>query len=235
MKKTLITAILFLFIGLPLFSQNRNTQLTVDTFTGYVDTFNTREIYDINNPDNYIGTPYYNNTYLSGNVYLNNELLLNNVALRYNVFSDEIEYKESLSDDHNSAKAIVKSKDIYVTINNQIIVFVPNNGYFLVIKDGNNFSLIKKVTKKYYPPRKAANTYDKGSLPTFTEKFVYYISTKEGKLYELPKSKSKKLKAFGNSEKLVKDYIKEYDLDLNKEKDLKKVIMHLDGIEGATL
>lgn len=234
MKKP-FTTLIFLFIGLSLFSQNRNSQLFVDTFTDYVDTFNTKEIYDVNNPDNYVGTPYFNNSYQLGNIYLNNELLLNNVALRYNVFADEIEHKENINDDHESAKAIVKSKDIYVTINNQQIVFVPNNGYFLVINDGINYSLIKKLTKKYFPPRKAANTYDKGSLATFADRFVYYIYTKEGEIIELPKSKSKKLKAFGKSEKIVKDYTKEYDLDLNKEKDLKKVIMYLDGVEGATL
>ena len=52
---------------------------------------------------------------------------------------------------------------------------------------------------------------------------------------ELPKSKNKKLQAFGNSEKLIKNYIKEKNLDLNKEKDLKKAIMYLDGVEGASL
>ena len=54
-------------------------------------------------------------------------------------------------------------------------------------------------------------------------------------MMEFPKSKSKKLKVFGNSEKLIKDYIKKYNLDLNKEKDLKKVIIYLDGAEGASL
>ena len=36
-------------------------------------------------------------------------------------------------------------------------------------------------------------------------------------------------------DQLIKDYIKEKDLDLNKEKDLKKVIIYLDGVEGASL
>ena len=53
-------------------------------------------------------------------------------------------------------------------------------------------------------------------------------------MIELPKSKKKKLEAFGNNEKLIKNYIKEQNLDLNKEKDLKKTIIYLDGAQGAS-
>ncbi len=235
MKKTLITAVLFLFFGVSLISQNRNLQRKTDYFSKLVDQSNTGEIYDTNHPDNYVGTPYYNDSYLLGNIYYNNEPAHKNVALRYNVIADEIEYKETLSVDNDLAKAIIKSKDIYVTINNQQIVFIPSNGYFLVLEDGNNFSLIKKITKKYFPHRPPANSYDQGSLPTFADRIAYYIYSKEGEIHELPKSKSKKLKAFGNSEKLVKDYTKENDLDLNKEKDLKQIVMYLNSVKGATL
>ena len=94
---------------------------------------------------------------------------------------------------------------------------------------------LKKFLKKYFPPKQAKNNYERSTLAKFDDRFTYNVYTKNGEMVELPNSNSKKIKAFGNSEKLVKDYVKEYDLDLKKEKDLKKVIKHLDEIEGANL
>ena len=155
--------------------------------------------------------------------------------MRYNAIADEIEFKESLNIDDKEAKALVKSKEIYAKIMKDIFVFIPSEGYYLVVFDGDNFSLLKKITKKYFPAKKAKNNYETSTLAEFEDRFSYSIYTRNGEMMEFPKSKSKKLKVFGNSEKLIKDYIKKYHLDLNKEKDLKKVIIYLDGAEGASL
>ena len=175
---------------------------------------------------------YYVNDFLLGDVYLENEMILSNGALRYNAVADEIEYKESLNDDDESAKALVKSKEIYAKIMNDTFVFIPSQGYYLVIFDGNNLSLLKKVTKKYYPPKKAQNNYERSTLARFEDRFIYTIYTKNGNTLELPRSKSKKLKAFGDDEKIVKSYTKEQNLDLDNEKDIKKLIQYLDKIQG---
>jgi hypothetical protein len=236
MKKTLYNTIIFLFIGYSFaIAQNRNTQRQTELFVSNSDKYDTSNLYDPTNPENYEGTPYYSDTFLLGNVYIENEMILSNVALRYNAIADEIEFKESLNIDDKEAKALVKSKEIYAKIMKDIFVFIPSEGYYLVIFDGDNFSLLKKITKKYFPAKKAKNNYETSTLAKFEDRFSYSIYTKNGEMMEFPKSKSKKLKAFGNSEKLIKDYIKKYNLDLNKEKDLKKVIIYLDGVEGASL
>jgi len=235
MKKTIILITVILMAATPLFAQNLVTQRKVAFFTEYVDRFNTNEIYDINAPGAYQGSPYYNNSFLLGNVYYNNKLLQKNIALRYNVFADEMEFKKSITDDDDSAQAIIKSQDIFVTIGSVAFVFIPSKGYFEAIYDGINYSFIKKITKKYYPPRPAANTYDQGALASFQEKETYFIYTKEGAIYEFPKSKNKRLKVFGNSQKEVSKYIKENKLNIEKEKDLKRVIIFLDNLENSSL
>ena len=236
MKKTLYNTIIFLFIGYSFaIAQNRNTQRQTELFARNAYKYDTSNLYDPANPENYKGTPYHSDNFLTGNVYIENEMILSNVALRYNAIADEIEFKESLNIDDKEAKALVKSKEIYAKIMKDIFVFIPSEGYYLVVFDGDNFSLLKKVTKKYFPAKKAKNNYERSTLAEFEDRFSYSIYTKNGEMTEFPKSKSKKLKAFGNSEKLIKDYIKEKDLDLNKEKDLKKVIIYLDGVEGASL
>jgi hypothetical protein len=224
-KNTLIIVICFACsIG---FSQNRNTQFKTELFVYSADIFDTRNLYDPAAPENFDGTPYYVNEFLLGDVYLENEIILSNGALRYNAVADEIEYKESLNDDDKSAKALVKSKEIYAKIMNDTFVFIPSQGYYLVIFDGNNLSLLKKVTKKYFPPKKAQNNYERSTLARFEDRFKYTIYSKNGKTLELPKSKNKKIKAFGNDEKIVESYTKEQKLDLNNEKDIKKLIQYL--------
>ena len=236
MKKTLYNTIIFLFIGYSFaIAQNINSQRQTELFVRNADKYDTSTIYDPANPENYKGTPYHSDNFLTGNVYIENEIILSNVALRYNAIADEIEFKESLNSNDKEVKALVKSKEIYAKIMKDIFVFIPSEGYYLVVFDGDNFSLLKKVTKKYFPAKKAKNNYERSTLAEFEDRFSYSIFTRNGEMMEFPKSKSKKLKVFGNSEKLIKDYIKKYHLDLNKEKDLKKVIIYLDGVEGANL
>ena len=236
MKKTLYNTIIFLFIGYSFaIAQNINSQRQTELFARNAYKYDTSTIYDPANPENYKGTPYHSDNFLTGNVYIENELILSNVALRYNAIADEIEFKESLNSNDKEVKALVKSKEIYAKIMKDIFVFIPSEGYYLVVFDGDNFSLLKKVTKKYFPAKKAKNNYERSTLAEFEDRFSYSIYTKNGEMMEFPKSKSKKLTVFGNSEKLIKDYIKKYNLDLNKEKDLKKAIIYLDGVEGASL
>lgn len=231
MKKTISISVILLFIGFSILTaQKPNSQREVNQVSEYVDRVNTNDIYDFSNPESYKGTPYYNTEYLLGSVYVNNELSASNVALRYNVFADEIEYKETLETDDSEAEAIVKSSDIYVTIGKDFFIVIPDKGYFHVLYDGENFSFLNKLTKKYHPPRYSKNTYDKGSPPTFSDRNSYFIYTKEGAIHELPNSKKKILAVFGNSEKELKQYCKENDLNLKEEGDLKKAIMYLDNL-----
>ena len=236
MKKIINNTLIVIYFACSIgFAQNRKTQFATEVFVYSADRFDTRSLYDAATPENYDGTPYYVNDFLLGDVYLENEIILSDGALRYNAVADEIEYKESLNDDDESAKALVKSKEIYAKIMNDTFVFIPSQGYFLVIYDGNNLSLLKKVTKKYFPPKKAQNNYERSTLARFEDRFIYTMYSKNGKTLELPRSKNKKLKAFGGNEKIVKNYAKEHNLDLNNEKDLKKLTLYLDKIEGFSL
>ena len=233
MKKIINSTLIVIYFACSVgFAQNRKTQFATEVFVYSADVYDTRNLYDPATPENYDGSPYYVNDFLLGDVYLENEMILSNGALRYNAVADEIEYKKSLNDDDESAKALVKSKEIYAKIMNDTFVFIPSQGYYLVIFDGNNLSLLKKVTKKYFQPKKAQNNYERSTLARFEDRFKYTIYSKNGKTLELPKSKNKKIKAFGNDEKIVESYTKEQKLDLNNEKDIKKLIQYLDKIQG---
>ena len=191
---------------------------------------------DYRKTDSYMGTPYNDPSYLSGNVYKDKELLATNVALRYNAIADEIEIKESLDTPDDDAKVLTKSPDIYVKIQNDIFVFVPykggieGGGYFKVLFEGNKYDLFKKLKKDFSPEKKATTSITRDIPPKFTDKPVYYIVTRDGKFYELPSNRKKKLKVFSDNMDLVKSYVNKNGLDLNDEVDLLKVIRYYDGV-----
>jgi len=212
-----------------LFSQSVGLQKETNQFTERVDLLNNNDIYHFKSDDSYTGTPYYYKTFLLGNVYLKGELLERNVSLRLNLFADEIEYKKSSDVTDGETLAIIKSEDISVSINNEMIIYKASKGFFIVVFDGVNYSLLKKIEKKYYPFKKAATSLTKDVPAVFIDKIGYYLVTKDGLVIELPNSKVKKLKAFDTNYELAKKYTKEKNLDLNKERDLKRLFIYLDN------
>ena len=192
-------------------------------------------------PSSYQGTPYNNPSYLPGNVYKDDKLLATNVGLRYNAIADEIEIKESISTSNEEAKVLTKSDDVYVKIVDDIFVFVPyqggveNGGYFQVLFEGNQIQLYKKLEKKFTPEKKAKSTLLQDTPAKFTNRPEYYIVTRIGKFYVLPKSKNKKLKVFGSNKDMMKEYVIENKLDLNDEKDLMKAIKYYDTVGSVSI
>ncbi len=189
---------------------------------------------DFDNTESYSGTPYNHPSYLMGNVYKNDSLWANNVALRYNAMADEMEIKESLATPNSEAKVLTKSPDVYVKIVNDIYVFAPykggieSGGYFQVLFEGNKIGLFKKPKKAFTQAKKASTSITRDLPASFKDKPVYYIVDKNGKYFELPSSRSKKLKVFGSNKDAIKKYVGEKDLDLNVEHDLIRVIRHYD-------
>jgi hypothetical protein len=208
-------------------------QFTNDLYQ--LDEYIKRQDQGINYDDtnSYRGTPYNHPSYLPGNVYNGNELLATNVALRYNAMADEIEIKESLTSPDEDAKVLTKSPDIFVKINNtDIFIFAPyqggiqGGGYFQVLHEGEKYDLFKKLKKEFTPARAASTSITRDTPANFKDRPVYYIVTKNGKFYELPSSRNKKLKVFGDNKDHIKDYVGENNLDLNNEQDLTRVIKY---------
>lgn len=244
MKKNIFLLFAILFISTPTIkaqSEVLNRQLTSTAFV--VDEFIKRFDKGVSykDVDSYKGTPYDNPIFLLGNIYENTTLLANDVALRYNIMADEMEVKEAIVTPDEQAKLLTKSTDIFVKINGDIFIFAPyqggveKGGYFQVLFEGEKYNLYKKLIKKFIPAKKATTSITTDTPAIFQDKSIYYMVTKQGKYYEFPSSKSKKIKVFGNRKDVIKAYVKEKNLDLNKEKDLKKVVIYFDKTEGSKL
>jgi hypothetical protein len=187
-------------------------------------------------PKNYKGSPYFNDDFVLGNIYRGDTLISKDIPLRYNIFSNEIEVKETLEQPHEEAKPLTKSSEIYVKINEVLIVLVPLNGkdedgsYFQVLHEGKKVDLLKRVEIKYTAPKKAKTSITRDLKGVFANKDTYFLQTKNGKMYELPKAKKKKFMVFGNKKEALEQYAKENRLNINKEHDLKRLILHFDNL-----
>ncbi len=233
MKKILFTAS-FVLIAVSLFSQERQS-----AYTSVYD----RTI-DINQKSLAFGLTeaqfnaikdeaYANPNFLQGTIYQEDQLIKSDVPMRYNAYADEIEIKKNASDEGYSA--LIKSPDIFVKILNDIYVFVPyegsneKGGYFNVLSDGKTYDLYKKTKAVFKEPQKAETSYQRDSPPSFPKTTTYYL-VKDGTFYEVPNSKSKMLKIMDKKKAEIKTYMKQNNLDLDKEGDLIKVVSYFDSL-----
>ncbi len=189
----------------------------------------------MDDPNDYTGSPYYNEEFLKGSILTNGKIIAFNQELRYNVSKEEFEIKDPSNRHSKVVKTLVRSKDIEIKIGNHTFEYVSSSknglrGYFITLFKGKNYSLLKKITKKYMPSQKAVNSMGKDIAAMYREKEALYLVNDEGIFTELPSSKRKKIKAFGDLNKEVKTFAKENKLNLNKEKDLIQLISHVDSL-----
>ncbi len=200
-----------------------------DKFVDYTDT------------DSYTGTPYNNPSFLPGNIYENKKVLASNVALRYNAIADEVEVKESLETPISKARPLPKSPDVFVKIVNTIFIFAPykggieGGGYFQVLYEGESVSVFKKLNKKFYAAKPAKTSITRDILAKFEDKPIYYLVSGNGKFYEMPSSKSKKLKVFGKNQEVIKTFISKNRLNISNEDDLIATVIYFNSLENIEL
>ncbi len=186
---------------------------------------------------NFSGSAYENEEFVNGFVFNDGKILASNVALRYNAKRDELEVKKSLATSDASAKVLVKKSDIYVKMLNKSFVYCPvkqgieKAGYFMVLHEGDNYGLYKKITKKFLEGKESVNSITRDTPPSFKTEEAYYLVDMESESFTLfPKSRKGKLKTFPNFKKEVKDYVKKEGLNINKDYALKKLVKYYDSL-----
>ena len=226
MKKILLLLTVLVCVSShKLIGQDNRLRLQTEFFVEYVNLFKSSSEYE----DDYKGTPYGNPDFQLGNIYTNGKTFAKNIAVRYNAVADEIEIKPKVDDDDSKTKALMKTSGVSVEINDKIYTFVDGKGYLEVLFSGNEYTLFKKLGKKYIPPKPAKNSFERDFPAEFKDIISYFLFKKgSNSLIELPSSKKKRLKAFGADENVVKNIMKEKKLNLSKEEDLITTVKLLD-------
>ncbi len=189
-----------------------------------------------NNEIDLVGTPYSNESFQKGSAVKNGITIDRNIGLRYNASKDVFEIKKPMALADEQARILKKTDELSLIVNNETYVFLmptaksKAQGYFVVLFEGDNLTLYKKIKKEYIPAQKAYSSMAKAVPPTYKEKIIYFLADSEGAVNELSVSKKKKTEAFGIDKKELKTFLKENSINVNKEKDLIKLAKHADAV-----
>ena len=229
-KKFLITTSIIAL----LYSVNVNAQSEFNETD--IDSYISQRSVEVYLEADFTGTPYKDKMFKNGTILKNGVPLAKNIGLRYNASKDLFEVKKSSVLKDDQAKVLKSSSDLFIIIGNENYVFLAPNennttqGYFLINYRGDKTSLYKKIKKEYIPEQKAYTSLASNIAANYKEKLSLYLYTNDGLLIELPGSKSKRLKAFGDKSKDIKLFVKENKINLNKEAGLIEVIKYYDTL-----
>lgn len=229
-KKFLITtSIIALFYSVNINAQSEFNETDIDSYIS-------QRSVEVYLEADFTGTPYKDKMFKNGTILKNGVPLAKNIGLRYNASKDLFEVKKSSVLKDDQAKVLKSSSDLFIIIDNENYVFLAPNennstqGYFLIDYKSDKTSLFKKIKKEYIPEQKAYTSLASNIAANYKEKLSLYLYTNDGLLIELPGSKSKRLKAFGDKSKDIKLFVKENKINLNKEAGLIEVIKHYDTL-----
>ena len=229
-KKFLITtSIIALFYSVNINAQSEFNETDIDSYISQ------RRV-EVYLEADFTGTPYKDKMFKNGTILKNGVPLAKNIGLRYNASKDLFEVKKSSVLKDDQAKVLKSSSDLFIIIDNENYVFLAPNennstqGYFLIDYKSDKTSLFKKIKKEYIPEQKAYTSLASNIAANYKEKLSLYLYTNDGLLIELPGSKSKRLKAFGDKSKDIKLFVKENKINLNKETGLIEVIKYYDTL-----
>ena len=190
-----------------------------------------------NNEIDLVGTPYSDEEFHKGTAVKNGITIARNIGLRYNAHKDVFEIKKTFVLTDEQARLLKKTNELSLVVNNNTFVFLlPTatsraQGYFVSVYKGENLNVYKKLKKEFIPAQKAYSSMTKAVPPTYKEKVIYYLADSEGTMTELSTSKKKKTEAFGIAKKDLKVYLKENNINVNKEKDLIKLATYADSLK----
>jgi hypothetical protein len=229
-KKFLITtSIIALFYSVNINAQSEFNEPDIDSYIS-------QRSVEVYLEADFTGTPYKDKMFKNGTILKNGVPLAKNIGLRYNASKDLFEVKKSSVLKDDQAKVLKSSSDLFIIIDNENYVFLAPNennstqGYFLIDYKSDKTSLFKKIKKEYIPEQKAYTSLASNIAANYKEKLSLYLYTNDGLLIELPGSKSKRLKAFGDKSKDIKLFVKENKINLNKETGLIEVIKYYDTL-----
>lgn len=229
-KKFLITiSIIALFYSVNINAQSEFNETDIDSYIS-------QRSVEVYLEADFTGTPYKDKMFKNGTILKNGVPLAKNIGLRYNASKDLFEVKKSSVLKDDEAKVLKSSSDLFIKIGNENYVFLAPNennstqGYFLIDYKSDKTSLFKKIKKEYIPEQKAYTSLASNIAANYKEKLSLYLYTNDGLLIELPGSKSKRLKAFGDKSKDIKLFVKEKKINLNKEDGLIEVIKYYDTL-----
>lgn len=149
---------------------------------------------------------------------------------RYNSYNDEIEFMKDdktfvlPKDDKFSTITFSNTKDKLVRLNTGDDL----SGYFFEIVSGSQYVLYKKVKTKFIDAVVAANSYATDRPAVFkTLEPIYYIKVPNDNFIKNPKNQKDIIQQVPDKKEALTSFFKENKIKVDKEEDLKKLVLFL--------
>ena len=169
------------------------------------------------------GSPYLDKEYSYATV----DGVKEKILARYNIFSDEIEFKK------DGKVMIVPKSDLYthfVFENGEKIQLIDDKYYINVYGLEDGF-LYKKMKSKYQEFKKATSGYGDDKPAKFTNQTEAYYIGANNKLVEFPKNKEDFAKLFPEKNKEILDYLNKNKNKLKSEVDMVSALSYVNGLK----
>lgn len=176
---------------------------------------------------NTVGTPYVNDSFAPATI----EGFNGNAMMRYDAYNDEFEFINpkgdtltlTRSDSFNKIKFMVGGTSY------QLSDYTDGGkamkGYLMVLHEKNNAALYKKQRVTFIKEVVSTNSYGTNSPAQFQKgKDAYFWKSKEGVITAFPSGKRQLLKAFPDKKSELEAFIKNNDINFDKEADLIKLV-----------
>jgi hypothetical protein len=175
-----------------------------------------------------IGSPFENDEFLIGNVMLNNADEYENVPLKYNIYNDELYFKNTKDEMLLSFVIPVKwfklAGQTYVNGFPEIDNYTRNSFYGLLA--GNKIKLLFKAYKTISETR----PYNSPNVEKRFERYKAYFILKDDKMYKFKPSRKALLNLFDSAGPKIEEYINREKINFRNDEDLVKIFDFINSL-----
>jgi hypothetical protein len=176
-----------------------------------------------------VGSPYFNDDFVNGEVYVSETERFSDIPLRYNMYTDQIEFRLADGNVYNFDDPSIIYK---VSFNDQDFIFSKfdsnKKGFFFVLYEGKSI-LCERRTKNYTQKIPSKGIVDEKPAQYTSAPAKSYIIL-EGRLPQFYGSAKGMVKIFHAQSTVVSNFIKKEKLNVRDSKDVVKVIQFYDSL-----
>ena len=172
------------------------------------------------------GSPYLNAEFLNGTIYTTMKTQYNNVPLRYNLYNDDLEFKNPAGEILALAQPEIVEYAVFgdyrLVYSNYSFGNKPKKGLLVLIEDGKA-KLLSKVSVIYQEPTQPG-AYKEAEPAKFVRRADEFL-IRVGAEMALPISNKKSvLEAFPDNRDKIEDFLSKNKIKLNKPEGLVEVV-----------
>lgn len=179
-------------------------------------------------PSKTMGSPYLNKSFLPAKV----GNVTKGAFMRYDAYNDEFEFINAKNDTLVLNKVEKFSNITFTHTNTKYQLVNYNNkkgdaivGYLIVLHENKGFALYKKQNISYTSEQTGERPFEPSSPARFEQtKDNYYFKNNDKGIALFPSSKKGLLKLFPEKKIEIEAFVKQNDIDFDKESDLSKIV-----------